>query len=196
MHERGESALLISGALCALNPAGGHYSISSHFRNVDRLLNPPITEHCFMNSPLLSSLPPSSLMHPVVFLFLVCALTVLLPLFCLCHVSLLLLFSPPPPPHPLSCPPLILVYRRSEAPSAGSRPTDWLILSHLSLWMTHYCLRMIYSTHTQRSTVILTSSGVDEKLVSKGSVKHANLREQKSCSYIRGLHLTHLSLEA
>lgn len=63
-----------------------------------------------------------------------------------------------------SCPPLILVYRRSEAPSAGSRPTDWLILSHLSLWMTHYCLRMIYSTHTQRSTVILTSSGVDEKL--------------------------------
>ena len=63
-----------------------------------------------------------------------------------------------------SCPPLILVYRRSEAPSAGSRPTDWLILSHLSLWMTHYCLHMIYSPHTQRSTVILTSSGVDEKL--------------------------------
>lgn len=152
--------------------------------------------HEFPSALLPLSLPPSSLMHPVVFLFLVCALTVLLPLFCLCHVSLLLLFSPPPPPHPLSCPPLILVYRRSDAPSAGSRPTDWLILSHLSLWMTHYCLRMIYSTHTQRSTVILTSSGVDEKLVSKGSVKHANLRERKSCSYIRGLHLTHLSLEA
>lgn len=61
MHERGESALLISGALCALNPAGGHYSISSHVRNADRLLNPPITDHCFMNSPLLSSLPPSLL---------------------------------------------------------------------------------------------------------------------------------------
>lgn len=160
MNEREESALLISGGLWALNPAGGHYSISSHDRNADRLLNPPITDHCFTNSPLLSSL-----LSNVVFLFLGCALTVpsLLSLPRFAAPSLFSSSSSSTPLRP-SCPPLIFVYRRSEAPSAGSRLTDWLILSHLSLWMTHYCLRMIYSTHIQRSTVILTSSGVDEKL--------------------------------
>lgn len=200
MHERGESALLISGALCALNPAGGHYSISSHVRNVDRLLNPPITDHCFMNSPLLSSLPPSSLMHPVVFLFLVCALTVLLPLFCLCHVSLLLLFSPPPPPpHPLFVPPALLSSWFTVAPrllqQVPDRLTDsssvifhfeWLII--VSAWFTALTLR--------EALWYLQAAALMRSCVSKGSVKHANLRERKSCSYIRGLHLTHLSLEA
>lgn len=169
MHERGESALLISGALCALNPAGGHYSISSHVRNADRLLNPPITDHCFMNSPLLSSLPPSLLSNaPCCLSFsrlcLNCSAPSLLSLPRFAAPPLFSSSSSSSSTLRPSCPPLILVYRRSEAPSAGSRPTDWLILSHLSLWMTHYCLRMIYSTHTQRSTVILTSSGVDEKL--------------------------------
>lgn len=109
--------------------------------------------HEFPSALLPLSLPPSSLMHPVVFLFLVCALTVLLPLFCLCHVSLLLLFSPPPPPpHPLFVPPALLSSWFTVAPrllqQVPDRLTDsssvifhfeWLII--VSAWFTALTLR-------------------------------------------------------
>lgn len=141
--------------VCPTYTTGSRCSISSLYKNVDQLLNPLITDQCFMSSPLLSS--SSHLV--LIFSF---SHKLFFPASFHCHVSSLIphcfcFFSKPSSSyhprlpaswlHCLSLKSFFIVF-----------PNDWLTDSSsliLSLWMIHYCLCTIYTSPIQRNTFIV-----------------------------------------